>query len=61
MDQVIKTAVVMLFAAKPKLTLMHNGDAPHTAIAFGQILANKGIAMLPWSSTSLDLNLIDVG
>jgi len=40
---------------------MHNGDAPHTAIAFGQILANKGIAMLPWSSTSLDLNLIDVG
>ena len=59
MDQVINAAVVPLFAAQPQLTLMHDGATPHTARAVGQHLANPGIAVLPWTSKSPDLNPIE--
>ena len=58
-DQVINAAVVPLFAAQPQLTLMHDGATPHTARAVGQHLANLGIAVLPWTSKSPDLNPIE--
>ena len=32
---------------------------PHTACAVGQHLANLGIAVLPWTSKSPDLNPIE--